>query len=132
MTEWIVAALLLTGAALGMIAAIGVLRMPDLFTRMQASTKCGTLGVGCMVAAVSVHFGVIEVTAPAMLIIAFLFLTAPVAAHMIARAAYFVGSPQWEGTVIDELRGCYDQRTHALSSPEESFSSAPSPGDRSL
>jgi multicomponent Na+:H+ antiporter subunit G len=44
----------------------------------------------------------------------FVFLTAPVAAHMIARAAYFVGVSLWEGTMIDELRGHYDRRTHRL------------------
>jgi len=49
-------------------------------------------------------------------VIAFLFLTAPIAAHMIGRAAYFVGLPPWKGTKVDELQGHYDPESHALSS----------------
>jgi multicomponent Na+:H+ antiporter subunit G len=45
----------------------------------------------------------------------FFLLTAPVAAHMIGRAAYFVGVPLWSGTITDELRGHYDMKTHRLS-----------------
>jgi multicomponent Na+:H+ antiporter subunit G len=50
----------------------------------------------------------------AVLTIAFFFLTAPVAAHMIGRAAYFIGVPLWQGTIVDELSGHYDRRTHGL------------------
>jgi multicomponent Na+:H+ antiporter subunit G len=117
MNDLVTAVLLVAGAGFGLIAAIGVVRMPDTFTRMHPATKTGTLGVGCIVLAVLVHFGTIEIAAQALLIIAFLFLTAPVAAHMIGRAAYFVGVPTWEKTVIDELEGQYDRRTHALESP---------------
>jgi multicomponent Na+:H+ antiporter subunit G len=78
--------------------------MPDLFMRMQAATKAATLGASCMLLAVAVHFGELGVFTRAMLVIAFVFATAPIAAHMIARAAYSVGTPLWEGTVADELR----------------------------
>jgi len=64
---------------------------------------------------VALHFGELGVVTRALLAIAFFFLTAPVAAHMIGRAAYFVGVPLWEGTLRDELRGRYDPRTHELS-----------------
>jgi multicomponent Na+:H+ antiporter subunit G len=73
--------------------------------RMQAATKAATLGAGCMLLAVAIHFGELTVVARAMLVTAFVFLTAPVAAHMIARAAYSVGTPLWQGTIADELRG---------------------------
>jgi multicomponent Na+:H+ antiporter subunit G len=78
--------------------------MPDMFMRMQAATKAATLGVGCMLLAVAVHFGDLGVTTRAVLVTAFVFLTAPVAAHVIARAAYSVGVPLWTGTLCDELR----------------------------
>ena len=104
MRAWLVSALLVFGGAWMLIAALGVLRMPDLFSRMQASAKAGTLGVGVLVLSVAIHFGDLEVSSRAALIIAFFFLTAPVAAHMIARAAYLIGVPLWRGTQRDELR----------------------------
>jgi len=102
--DFVVTVLLFLGAGLLLLAGVGVLRMPDLFTRMQTATKASTLGVVLMLAAVAVHFGEVPVTARAVAIIAFFFLTAPVTAHVIARAAYFVGTPLWDRTVIDELR----------------------------
>ena len=108
--------LLFVGAAFLFLAAVGIARMPDLFTRMQTTSKAATLGVGCVVLAVAVHFGDLGVTARALAVIVFVLLTAPVAAHLIARAAYLTGVELWEGTVADELRGRYDPRTHALSS----------------
>jgi multicomponent Na+:H+ antiporter subunit G len=83
---------------------------------MQAATKASSLGVGLMLLAVAVHFADLAIATRALLIIVFIFLTAPVSAHMIGRAAYFVGVPPWKGMAIDELRGRYDPRTHALES----------------
>ena len=113
------------GATFALLAAAGVVRMPDLFTRIQAATKASTLGIGCIVVAVAVHFGELGITTRALAIIVFVFLTAPVAAHMIARAAYFVGVPLWEETVIDELHGQYDRRTHKLARPDDPFAVLP-------
>jgi multicomponent Na+:H+ antiporter subunit G len=110
------------------LAAVGLVRLPDLFTRMQASTKASTLGVACMLLAVAIYFGTLGVTTRALLVIVFFFLTMPVAAHMIGRAAYFSGIPLWQNTVVDELRGSYDPRTHTLQShahlPEDATESA--------
>ena len=104
MSEQVSAALLLGGASFMFLAGLGVLRLPDLFMRLQAATKASTLGVGCMLLAAAVHFQDLAVTTRAALVIAFFFLTAPVGAHVIARAAYAVGVPLWEGTITDELR----------------------------
>ena len=98
---------------------MGVLRMPDLFTRMQPATKGTTLGIACTLLAVAVHFGDSSVTTRALATIAFFFLTAPVTAHLIGRASFFVGVPLWKGTVIDELRGRYNPLTHDLGEPAE-------------
>jgi multicomponent Na+:H+ antiporter subunit G len=116
MSEWLVAALMFLGGLLMLLAAVGVARLPDLFMRMQATTKASALGAGLMVLAVAIFFGDVGTVMRAVLVIAFIFLTAPVSAHLIGRAAYFVGVPLWEGTVIDELRNHYDLRTHALTS----------------
>ena len=114
MSEVVATALLLIGASFLLLASVGLLQMPDLFTRMSAATKGTTLGVGCMLLAVGVYFPGLGITTRALAGIGFFFITAPVAAHMIGRAAYFVGVPLWEGTVRDDLRGRYDPVTHAL------------------
>ena len=101
--------LLVVGSLFMLLGGVGVLRMPDLFMRMQAATKAATLGAGCMLTAVAVHFNDLAVGARAFLVIAFVFLTAPVAAHVIARAAYSVGTPLWKGTLADELRAQQDR-----------------------
>ncbi len=116
MMDWIVAACLLAGGAIMVLGAVGVVRMPDLFTRMQTATKPGILGSGLLALAVSIHFADVWVALRAVLISGFFFLTAPVAAHVIARAAYFAGDKLWEGTVRDELRGQYDPESHRLDS----------------
>jgi multicomponent Na+:H+ antiporter subunit G len=108
--------ILIIGTSFLLLAAIGIIRMPDLYSRIQASTKASTLGVGCIILALAIHFNDIAVTVRALLVIAFFFLTAPVAAHVIGRAAYFVGVPLWDRTIIDELRGHYDAGTHKLDS----------------
>ena len=104
MGERFSAALLVVGALFMLLAGLGVLRLPDLFMRLQAATKASTLGVGCLLLGVAIHFQDLAVTTRAVLVIAFFVLTAPVGAHMIARAAYAAGVPLWEGTITDELR----------------------------
>lgn len=96
----IVAAL---GIILMMVAGIGLLRMPDLLTRMHASSKAGTLGAALVLLAVALHFGDAAVTVRVVVVCAFLLLTAPIASHVIARAAYRVGVPLSDETVVDEL-----------------------------
>lgn len=104
MSERFNAVLLVIGSLFMLLAAIGVLRLPDIFIRLQAATKASTLGVGCLLLGVAIHFDHLGVATRAVLVIGFFFLTAPVAAHMIARAAYATGVPLWEGSLIDELR----------------------------
>jgi len=117
MNEIFAVVMMFTGAAFLLLAAVGVLRLPDIFMRIQASAKASTLGIGCVFLGLAVHFGEISVTSRALLTIVFLFLTAPIAAHMIGRAAYIVGVPMWRGTIRDDLRGQYDRENGILSSP---------------
>jgi len=105
MTELITVVLLFVGTLFTLLAAIGILRMPDVFMRMQVATKAATLGVACVALAAATHFGDLATIARSLLIVLFLYLTAPVAAHTIGRAAYVAGAKLWEGTIIDELRG---------------------------
>jgi multicomponent Na+:H+ antiporter subunit G len=64
---------------------------------------------------VALHFGDFAIGVRALAIVVFMFSTAPVAAHMIGRAAYLSGVPLWEGTLSDEMRGRYDMENHTLS-----------------
>lgn len=86
MIEIIAGLLVLGGAGFTLVAAIGILRLPDLLTRMHASTKAGTLGAMLVLAALALHFGQTAITAKAVAAVLFLMLTAPIAAHMIGRA----------------------------------------------
>lgn len=96
--------LLLAGTLFIVVAAVGVLRLPDLLMRMHAATKAGTLGAGLLLVAVAVSAPETSVMARAIATVVFLLLTAPIAAHLIARAAYHSGEATlWEGTSVDEL-----------------------------
>jgi multicomponent Na+:H+ antiporter subunit G len=108
-TETLSGILFLAGAILGLLAAVGVLRMPDVFTRMQASTKAATLGLGCLLAGLAIQLPEVSVVIRAGSIGAFVMLTTPVAAHVIARAAFLTGVPLWKGTLIDERSGAADR-----------------------
>ncbi len=118
MREFATIVLLLGGASFTLLASVGVLRLPDLFIRMHAATKSGTLGVTGIVLALAVYFWEFATVIRAVLIVIFVYLTAPVAAHVIARAAYMVGVPLWERSVADELADKYDPDTQQLRSYE--------------
>jgi multicomponent Na+:H+ antiporter subunit G len=95
-------ALAAIGGLLILVAGVGLVRLPDLLTRMHASSKAGTLGAVCILLAVALRFGDFVVTVKTVLIVLFLFLTAPVAAHMIGRAGYRSGARLCDETAFDE------------------------------
>jgi multicomponent Na+:H+ antiporter subunit G len=105
MSEIVVAALLTLGAAFILVAALGLVRMPDIFLRMSCNAKASTLGIGLLLLALAIHFGEMDVSGRALATIGFIVLTTPVASHRIGRVAYLDGALLWEGTIIDEMRG---------------------------
>lgn len=102
MIGWLSGGLFIAGATFALLAGVGVLRMPDVFTRMQASTKASTLGLGCLLAGVALRNPELAFVVRAASIGAFMLLTTAVAAHVIARAAARGGAPIWKGTLVDE------------------------------
>jgi multicomponent Na+:H+ antiporter subunit G len=106
--------LLLGGSGFILLSSIGLIKMPDLYMRMSATTKTATLGVGTAVLAAGIYFMDVVVFTKAIIIISFLFLTAPVAAHMIGRAAYFDGVKLWDKSIINEIEGRYNPQQHVL------------------
>ena len=105
--EIIVSVLIVCASVFMMLAAIGIVKFPDLPTRMHATTKSAVLAICLIMVAVALYFAQTEITARVIAIIAFVLITAPVAAHAIGRAAYFAGVPLWPGTIKDELKDYY-------------------------
>jgi len=95
--------LMVTGCLLALLAAVGLHRLPDVFCRMHAATKPATLGV--LLIAIATGFTVTAQGAlvKLLLVVVLQFLTTPVGAHMIGRAAYRSGVSMSEHTVMDEL-----------------------------
>jgi len=85
-------------------ASIGILKFPDLFTRIQATTKASSFAMGCFLIAVIFYFKSLDVSVRASVIILFIFLTTPLSAHMIARSAHRRKVSLWKKTLVDELR----------------------------
>lgn len=102
--SWVVGAFLLLGTFLMAVTGLGLVRMPDVFTRMHAATKSASLGVAFLLVAAALVFRDLGVVTKATVTIAFIFLTAPVAAHLLGRAAYARRTPLWEHSVMDEGR----------------------------
>jgi multicomponent Na+:H+ antiporter subunit G len=114
MTDFWIITLSTAGALFALLAAVGILRMPDFYMRVSVTTKAATLGVGLILVAAAFAFKSFSVTSRVLAIIVFILLTAPVGAHMIGRAAYFIGVALWKKTKSDDLKGKYDKRSHKL------------------
>ncbi|OVE85965.1 monovalent cation/H(+) antiporter subunit G [Natronolimnobius baerhuensis] len=92
-------ALIILCAAIGVfftfVAAVGMIRLPDVYTRSHAATKADTLGAGFSILAVALYFGTAGEVLRALLLIVFIYYTNPTAAHAITRAAYSQGIEVW-------------------------------------
>lgn len=88
------------------VTAIGLFRLPDLYTRTHAASKSATLGVMCILLGVFFHFWLIEdhFNARILLGILFIFITGPVGGHIMSRSSYIAGVKPWSGTVHDDLK----------------------------
>lgn len=109
MMEFVVSFMLIIGGAFGVIGAFGLIRMPDVLIRMHASAKIGTLSALLILGAAALWFGDAGITVRVIMIVVFLFLTAPIASHMIGRAAISTGVPLWRG----ESNADRDPKAHA-------------------
>ena len=92
------------GSMLALVAAIGLVRFPDLLSRMHAGTKPQVLGLLFMVVGLALYARREEVTGPLLLVVVFQMITAPVSAHMVGRAAYRSKHLNQKNLVEDELR----------------------------
>jgi multicomponent Na+:H+ antiporter subunit G len=104
--ELLVAACLLLGTFLMVVTGLGLLRLPDVFCRMHAAGKAGTLGVVLIILGTVIAFAGTpnDVSIRGLLAVVFQFLTTPAATHLLARAAYLCEYPLSERTAVDELK----------------------------
>ncbi|WP_299087355.1 monovalent cation/H(+) antiporter subunit G [uncultured Metabacillus sp.] len=105
-SKFIVGFLVLLGALFSLVAAIGVVRLPDTYTRNHAASKSSTLGVLSILLGLFMYYLLIDhhVSARVLLGIVFVFITSPVAGHLIMRAAYNTGVPLWAKSVRNDLK----------------------------
>ena len=102
MSEIIAYILVGIGLAFEVVGCVGLIRMPTVYNRLQAATKCVTIGTCLVLAGVCVWAGLFtHIGLKSLVCIIFILLTAPTAAHAIARAAHRSGIPLWEDAEVD-------------------------------
>jgi multicomponent Na+:H+ antiporter subunit G len=115
------------GVAFDLLGCIGLVRLPDVYNRVQAATKCVTLGTCMILVGTCVYAGGGAMGTSALVCAAFVLLTSPVAAHAIARGAYRSGVRLWEGSVVDRYR----EDLRAAKPPAERAEPDPAPAGES-
>jgi multicomponent Na+:H+ antiporter subunit G len=101
---YLAALLLLLGAGFTLLAALGVVRLPDLYTRMHAASKAGAVGGGLVLLAVAVHSQDASVALRALIGVIFILMTTPLSAHLLAKASYIAGCRPCKETSVDDFK----------------------------
>jgi len=101
MNETIGVPMIVIGLLFDLMGTIGLVRLPDVYNRLQAGTKCVTLGTCMILVGILILNGVSALGAKALLAAIFILLTSPVGAHAVARGAHISGVALWEGSVVD-------------------------------
>lgn len=102
MREFFGFGILLIGLLFDLVGSIGLVRLPDIYNRLQASTKCVTLGTCLILIAVMILGGTSAAT-KAFLVAVFILISAPTSAHALSRASHKAGIKLWEGSICDKL-----------------------------
>ena len=102
MNEHIGYALIVMGLFFDFFGCLGLIRLPDVYNRLQASAKCVTLGTCSILFGLFLLKGFTAIGIKALLCMVFILLTSPVSAHALARAAYKSGVKPYSGTVVDQ------------------------------
>lgn len=99
------------GLLFNFFGCVGLVRFPDLYNRLQASTKCVTLGTCLVLCGVLLFFGISGTGIKAVICAVFILITSPAAAHAIARGAHLSGVKLWEKSVVDRYSEDRDAKT---------------------
>jgi multicomponent Na+:H+ antiporter subunit G len=105
----VAAALMLAGAVIAVIAAVGLHRLPDVYARMHVATKPATLGIALCLTGAALEASSTSTATKLVLAIVFQLVTTPAAGHLLGRAAHAARAPVSEYTFMDELRPLPDQ-----------------------
>ena len=97
-------ALLIIGVLFDLFGCIGLIRLPDVYNRLQSATKCVTLGTCSILLALFFHYGFTDVGIKALIAIPLLFFAATVGAHALIRGSYRFGIKMTDKTVIDDYK----------------------------
>jgi multicomponent Na+:H+ antiporter subunit G len=92
------------GVLFNLFGCIGLIRLPDVYNRLQSATKCVTLGTCSILLGVLLHFGFIDIGVKALIAIPLLFFGATVAAHALVRGAYHAGILLGDKSVKDDYK----------------------------
>jgi len=128
--DLLAAALIVAGALVVFSAALGLLRLPDAYTRMHAATTAGVVGSGAMLLGAGLAVGTWSAFIVAALGVFFLVATVTIAAHTLGRAAYLSGAPLADKTIVDALHnvyGRYDFDNPAQQPDSEAIARRPAP-----
>lgn len=103
--------LLVIGALFVFFSALGLLRMPDIYTRLSTTTKANTLGIGALLIAFILTFwGDLGILAKSLLAFVFVLITVPISGHYLGRVAYFIGIKRADAMKTDELAHKFGQK----------------------
>lgn len=105
--------LIAIGVFFDLAGCIGLVRLPDVYNRLQAATKCVTLGTCSILFGIFVINGFNPSGLKAILCLMFVLLTSPTGAHALARGAYRYGVKLWKGSVKDEYSEVYNQEENS-------------------
>lgn len=92
------------GVLFNLLGCIGIIRLPDVYNRLQAATKCVTLGTCSILIGVLFHFGFNDAGIKALIAIPILFFASTVAAHALIRGTYHFGVKLSDKTVKDDYK----------------------------
>lgn len=109
--NYLAAALILVGSGFALTASVGLLRLPDLYTRMHAASKAGTLGSCAVLLALAVHADDAAISLRALAGVLFFVLTVPISSHLLAKAAHGAGYDLWDRSECDELKTAMQAQT---------------------
>ena len=113
--NYLAAALILVGSTFSLTASVGLLRLPDLYTRMHAASKAGTLGSCSVLLALAVHADDPAISLRALAGVLFFLLTVPISSHLLAKAAHSAGYRLWDGSERDDLKTVLETGTGSTS-----------------
>ena len=112
------------GVAFDLLGTLGLVRLPDVYNRLQAATKCVTLGTCFILVGAAVAHGGGEMIAKGILCAAFVLFTSPVGAHALARGSHLNGVKLWEGSVVDRYEEDKEEIKRRLAETEDDSEAA--------